>query len=225
MSQHVDKDSDIVRIRYSITSLNNLFKQGSFSILIKLIVSFLVTLEINNGADKITIQEILEIIKDKISELNRIFDELCFTINKMEDQVKQEQDNTFLKSTIEIEKKKFRVKVYKLFDLREIFHTFINKCTSFSYGFHKLLRTLDESIDRMTVMLVDSILYTDTTDEFETTIYNYISERVSTIVDPAEKKLVQINIIQNVLDKVINDKTNKTFKSESIVSIELAEKK
>lgn len=217
---NTDEDNDIIRIKHGIQTLNNMFKQGTISILLKTMFSYMVTLEISNGQEKITIQEILKIIKDRIDKLNIIFDELCYTIN----QYNPDNDDTI--TLIEKSKKDFRVQVYKIFDLTELLHLFVNKCLSLGFG-KSIFYTLDKYIHPYTMLLIDGILFTQTQPEFENLIYGYINERCNTIKDPAERKLTKIKILHNILSVVINeplDEKKSIFDTFSEIHIEMSEK-
>lgn len=190
-------DEDIVRIKSKIVLLNNILKQGTVSMIISMIVSYIVTLEISNGSEKITIQEILAIVKDKINELNKLFDELTFSV----------KDITHKHDLVLIEKQKFRKSVYKLFDIKDLVNILVTKCVSLGGGLKRLLPLFNTTyIDYLTISLVDSVLFTETQLDFETKILEYIVDRTSSIADPVARKLTKINMLYNILNIVTNEK-------------------
>lgn len=190
-------DEDLVRIKSKINLLINIFNVGTISILIKVLISYLVTLEINNGIEKITIQEILIELKHRIDKLNSKFDELCFTINNL-----PQNDNT--NEMIVIEKQKFRSYAYKLFDLCDILNILVKKCVTFGTGLHKILPMINKTyLEPLTFAMVNSLFFIETQDDFEKTLLLYINDRTDTISDPVKKKMTKITILNNLLNIIV----------------------
>lgn len=193
-------DDDLNRIKNQINYLNTMLTQGTISMFIKLFVSWMVTLEITNGIEKITIQEILTEVKNRINELNKNFDELCFTITTYNEKISDETADK-----INVAKSDFRKKVYKLFDLYDIFHIMVEKCAT--TGTKHLMPYIKVYIDPLTITVVDSLLFTETDSDFENKLYLCVTERMATISDPSKRKIAKINILHNVLKMIINDDT------------------
>jgi hypothetical protein len=204
--RYIMKDPDLLRIRNKIDLLKNILTQGTLSILIKLLVSWMVTLEITNGIENISIQEILKIFNERLEKLDQLYDELQFAVQLIREPDGQvDQDNTSMLKLKE-EKQNFRIKVYKLFDLNEILLLIIKKCVFFGTGINRVLPLLTNYFSKQTVLLIDTLLLTDTDIEFETKILEYIAERTETIEDPVDRKMKKIGILYNILDKVVSER-------------------
>jgi hypothetical protein len=196
----IHKDEDLVRIKSKIEILNNMFKQGTISIIIRLFISWLVTLELSNGIEKITIQEILLEVKRRLEELNKMYDELAFGMDFYDDPKRREK-----------EKKDFRERVYKLFDLGDLIKTVIGKCVSMGSQVNRLMPLIINYIHPYTILLIDSLLLTDTADEFEKKMGEYVTERVISIEDPIKRKLEKIRLLNNMLKQAVDEPIDMTY--------------
>jgi hypothetical protein len=225
---NVKLDKDMLRIQSRINVINNIFKHGTVAIILKTVISFFVTLQISNGIESINIQEIMAILMIKIQDLNKKFTESCILLGSIDITQKETE------SQITEEKEKFRIEIYKLFNLSDIFKLLIDKCVTFGHNINRLMygkffKTFDEFLHQKTVVLIDTILFTDTDFEFEKSIIELINERVESITNPAEKKLEKIAIAQNILESVANEHIdnvniqNKIFSKSAKVSIEMHE--
>lgn len=184
------KDKDVLRIKNKIEILNNLFRQGAINIIINIFLSW-TTLEISNGVEKLSIQDIIMEFKQRLDELNKLFEEVCICIEMTDDARK-----------IEKEKSVFREKVYKLFNLTDLFKVLVKKCIG--KGFNMLVPFLN--MDKLTVLMVDTILLVDTESEFESKIMEYLDERVSAIPDGVDRKMTKLKILQSLVEKVVKEK-------------------
>ena len=202
-------DDDMMRIKTKIDILNSAFKHGPISSLIKIFVSWMVTLEINNGSEKITIQEILLEIKNRIETLNILFSELSFGLETIEDLDKRKY-----------EKYIFRNKIYKLFDLGDLVTTIIVKCVTFGNRINKILPTIISYLKPYTVILVDSLLLTDTFEEFQKKIDDYIIEWVGPIEDPVKRKMEKIKLLNNLLVMTVEEKIDLTYYSKNKINFD-----
>lgn len=183
-------DEDLIRIKSKIDALNNLLKYGTSGLLVNLIVSYFVTLEITNSVEKLTIQDIHIILKQKINEINSHFEELWYIAKNTDDL-----------SLIESEKCKFQTRAYQIFNLDEIFGVLISKCVTFGYGLNRLVHN-DNLLEVYTKSLVDSMLFVDTHDVFEQRLLMYVNERVDSVADPIKRKQTKLTILQNLMDRV-----------------------
>lgn len=189
------KDADILRIKKKIEWFNNIFKHGTINMLINLLVSYLVTLEITNGIEKITIQDIYNIFKSRVDEMNKIFDELCFFVDTVNDIEK-----------IQYEKNQFRIKLYKLFDLGDLINTLINKSVTMASRIKKVTNPLlDTQFKPLTITMIDTLFLTDTDVEFENKLYEYINERVESVDNHLKRKMIKIKLVHNILKKIIDE--------------------
>lgn len=194
MIKPVYKDEDLIRIKSKIELLNKTLNHGIISTMINLFISWMVTLEVSNGVEKITVQNVLVEIKNRINELNKMFDEMSFGMEFIDDLEKRNN-----------EKQKFRVKVYKLFDLGDLVQTVIRKCVTFSGSVNRLIPLITNYLNPYTIIMIDSLLLTDTDVEFEKKIYEYIIERCVSIEDPIKRKMEKIKILNNVLKQVMDE--------------------
>lgn len=203
------RDEDLIRIKSKIDLLNNTLNHGMISSLINLFISWMVTLDVSNGVEKITIQEILIEIKRRISELNKMFDEMSFGLESIDEIEKR--DN---------EKNIFRVKVYKLFDLSDIVTTAIQKCVAFSGAINRLLPMITNYLKPYTIIMIDSLLLTDTDSEYKKKIYEYVIDRCSSIDDPIKRKMEKIKILNDVLKQVMDDPIDMTYYIKKQIKID-----
>lgn len=218
------KDYDIVRIKNKINLLKYTLNEGSLSYLINLFVSWMVSLEITNGIDKITIQEILKDFKSRINKLDNYIDELEYSVSKLLEQkidLESEIEIKNINKTIMTLKFNFRTQIYKLFDLNEILLKVIEKCVIIGSTIKRTLPYITNYFCKLTVQTIDSIFLTNNDDEFEILMLEYINERVEHIEDPLEKKMKKITILNNMLNKIISEKINNSDKNIELNMIEL----
>lgn len=198
-------DEDIIRIKVKIREFTELLNTGYIGMIIKTVINWTVTLEISNGKDKLTIQDILKILNERINKLNEYFNELCYIISNFD----KSHDNDKYEAFVKEQKLEFRQKVYKLFDLEEIVNDIIINCVAFGSKINFIKRVLGERFfNEYTYTLVDSVLFTETQDEFETKIYQYINDRVVTIENTVDRKLAKISILNAIMSNVIKEKAN-----------------
>jgi hypothetical protein len=191
----MNQDEDLIRIKNKLNWFNNIFKQGPINMLINVLVSYLVTLEITNGTEKITIQEIMTNFKARIEEMNKNFEELCFFADTVKD---PEQ--------ITLQKNKFRLKLYKLFDLSDLLNILIKKSVTMASSLQKITAPLLDTIFKpLTANMIDTIFLTDTEEEFEKKIIDYLNERVDTIEPKLNKKLRKIKILHKILKQIVEE--------------------
>jgi hypothetical protein len=213
MEANIKNDPDLIRIKFKIEILNNMFKQGVISIIINYFVNWMVAIEISNGIDKITIQEILLSLKDRINTLNKTFDELEYYINNLDknDPKYNEKCNT--------EKEAFKNKVYKLFDLSELLMNIVKKCVTFGFGLARIMPSVTLYIKQISNLLVDTILTTDSDEEFHRKVIEYINERASGIEDPIERKLNKIEMLNKLMKDVIDEPIDFTYYQKKNIDI------
>jgi hypothetical protein len=213
-------DQEFVRIKNRIILLKKIISQGPISYLISIFVSWMVTLEINNGVEKITIQEILKEFKSRIEQLDKMFDEVNYMSSELLNKLNKEDcDETKIRQEHDQLKKTFINKTYKLFNLNDIFLVLIKKCVTFGSGINRILPYLTNCFEDLTKQTIDSILLTNSDEEFENLVLLYIEERVDSIVDPSEKKLKKLSILQSLLKKITPEKVKDNYDIDSMIEL------
>jgi hypothetical protein len=220
-TENTNLDEDLVRIKSKIDLLKNTLNQGPLSYLINIFVSLMVTMEVTNGIEKITIQEILTIFKTKIDNLDLLFDELQFSVKILLEKKEKNNNSNDIDKEITTKKTEFRTKIYRLFDLNEILLTTIRKCVVLGAGINKILPLLTDYFSKLTVQTIDSILLTNTDIEFETMLWDYLLDRVDSIKDPFQKKMKKITILNNLMNRVVGEKIGNNKTENNIINIEM----
>jgi hypothetical protein len=170
----MDDFNDIDRIKKRINILTN----GSIISIINLALNSFVTLEISNGIEKITIQQILKDLLNRFKILNNFLDELI--INKDIDM--------------------FKKKVYKLFNLTDVIKFSISKYVSFGFLVNKILNMFSTSLDIISNKLVDDIFFLHTDQEYMDYIETLVDERFFNI-DKKDMLMEKIKFMSNILSK------------------------
>lgn len=156
----------LTRIQRRLEELNGLFKHGIVSTFISLFVTSLITLEISNGKQKTTIQDLLKLVKEKIDRLNLEFDKFYFVCEFEAPPL----DVFYLKFY------QFQCKIYKCLSLGDIATRLASHFVTLGkvVGHYGNLFVLAESY---TKMFVDGLLLMDTDAEFEQKIASMRKER------------------------------------------------
>lgn len=179
----------IQRIKTRIKSINNVLNSGAISMIINFSLSWMVTLEINNGKEKITIKQIITELKNKLQKLNTLLDELVLT-----DEINETEG-------IETSLKSFKQQVYKLFSITDVINLLVAKCVSFGYGINKIINMFSKKINIVSDRLIDDIFFMHKDTEYTDYIDSLIDERFEHLVDPIEKKILKINMLHDMLAK------------------------
>jgi hypothetical protein len=209
-------DQDLARIKAKIDLFKSVLNQGPIYYLIQLFVSWMVTLEISNGSEKITVQAILLEFKKRCEQLDSCYDEFQFVVNNLHDGKNKEGANfDAIEEKIRVAKLDFRTKVYKLFDLNELLLLTIKKCVSLGSGINRVLPLLTDYFSKLTVQVVDSLLLTNSDVEFEDLMYTYFVERVESIKDPYLRKITKIKLINSMLQKAVLEKVEEPKQKEN----------
>lgn len=183
-------------IKRKIDNLTYLFKNGKFSLLINLFVSFMVTLEFSNGTEKMDIQFVMEEFMSRLNKLDSYYLEFAYSVDKSDKSEKfdckqNKSDSKDDKKEFDKEFDIFRNKIYKLFDLEDILKLILTKCVVFG----KNIPT--DYIRPYTKLLIDGLLFTDTEEEFDDKLIEYIADRKGNVKE----------YLKELIDKM--DKTDK----------------
>jgi hypothetical protein len=208
----MNKDNDLLRIKSKINSIKKILNEGPISYLIHIFISWMVTLEITNGNEKITIQEILIEFKNRINTIDKLYDETEFVITNIlnnleslensQEEIRQEKVN----KQIEAVKKEFKQKLYQIFDINDIFSIIIKKCVKLGSSINRFLPYLNSIFKLLTIQIIDSIFLTNTDEDFEKILLDYINERFNTIEDESIRKFKKISILQSLLKQITSQK-------------------
>ena len=207
------KDPDLLRIKSKIYLLNNIFKQGTASMILNYFINWMVAVEITNGTDNITIQELFLEIKKRISTLNTIFDEHDFRISSLDSELED------YKEKVENEKNILRDKIYKLFDLCELMENVVKKCVTFGVGLKRILPLMTGYIKPLNILLIDNILTTESNEEFDKKLLEFIADRATGISDPIERKIKKIDLLNRAMRQVIDEPVDYSYYSRNNIPL------
>jgi len=172
-----ENEMEINRIKKRINNLTT----GALHKIINYAISSLVTLEISNGVEKITIQQIVKELQKRLLKLNEYLDELILNKNNITE---------------------FKNKIYKLFSLTDLLKIIISKCVSMNFAISRILNMFTKSIDIASNKLIDDIFFTHTDQEYSQYIESLIDERFDYLPEN-ELKYEKIKFLTDILSQYV----------------------
>ncbi len=196
------------RIKRRIDEIKNIFTTGIISIIIKTLISWMTTLEISNGREKVTIQDILREFEYRLNILDNSFKELEYITDQI--------SKGYMEGKIDDEIMNFKTKIYKLFSLYDIVQTILNKCVTLGWIGNRIT-IIQKELDILTKETLDVLFGTETDDECIGRIYYSLEKHLDYISDKKERKIYKIKILTKILQLLTDEdeKHNDTMMDEN----------